>query len=388
VRTRDSRPAKAVSRRSILKSAAAVTALSTAAPMINFGRYQVFADSPTKYSAKTLRAVERALVIDMLAPLKLDFEPEAYAGRMSDAEAEMFRTCGITGFHNSVGIGGPNAVEETLSFMAAWQGYVGRNSHVFTLVSTAEDLDRAKAEGKVAVIMGLQNSEHFRRKEDVKAFYQLGQRCSQLTYNSQNLLGSGGTERVDGGLSDFGVEIVQAMNEVGMLVDVSHCGDRTTLDAIEVSPVPIAITHSNCRALLNHPRLKTDEAIRKLAAKGGVMGITGVRMFVRDKEPTTIEHLVDHIDHVAKLVGIEHVGIGSDADLNGYDDMPPEQAKMLRSAYKASYGFREKIDIEGFDHPKKVFDLTEALFRRGYSEQNIIAVLGGNFRRLLGATWK
>lgn len=388
MRTRDSRPAKAVSRRSILKSAAAVTALSTAAPMINFGRYQVFADSPTKYSAKTLRAVERALVIDMLAPLKLDFEPEAYAGRMSDAEAEMFRTCGITGFHNSVGIGGPDAVEETLSFMAAWQGYVGRNSHVFTLVSTAEDLDRAKAEGKVAVIMGLQNSEHFRRKEDVKAFYQLGQRCSQLTYNSQNLLGSGGTERVDGGLSDFGVEIVQAMNEVGMLVDVSHCGDRTTLDAIDVSPVPIAITHSNCRALLNHPRLKTDEAIRKLAAKGGVMGITGVRMFVRDKEPTTIEHLVDHIDHVAKLVGIEHVGIGSDADLNGYDDMPPEQAKMLRSAYKASYGFREKIDIEGFDHPKKVFDLTEALFRRGYSEQNIIAVLGGNFRRLLGATWK
>jgi membrane dipeptidase len=388
VRTRDIRPTKAVSRRSVLKSAAAVTVLSTAAPMINFGRYQVFADSPVKYSAKTLRAVERALVIDMLAPLKLDFEPEAYAGRMSDAEAEMFRTCGITGFHNSVGIGGPNAVEETLSFMAAWQGYVGRNSHVFTLVSTAEDLDRAKAEGKVAVIMGLQNSEHFRRKEDVKAFYQLGQRCSQLTYNSQNLLGSGGTERVDGGLSDFGVEIVQAMNEVGMLVDVSHCGDRTTLDAIEVSPVPIAITHSNCRALLNHPRLKTDEAIRKLAAKGGVMGITGVRMFVRDKEPTTIEHLVDHIDHVAKLVGIEHVGIGSDADLNGYDDMPPEQAKMLRSAYKASYGFREKIDIEGFDHPKKVFDLTEALFRRGYSEQNIIAVLGGNFRRLLGATWK
>ena len=100
-----------------------------------------------------------------------------------------------------------------------------------------------------------------------------------------------------------------------MLVDVSHCGDRTTLDAIELSPKPIAITHSNCRALNNHPRLKTDEAIRKLAAKGGVMGITGVRMFVRDQEPTTIEHIVDHIDHVVKLVGIEHVGIGSDSDL-------------------------------------------------------------------------
>lgn len=389
MRTHDHRPARqAVSRRSVLKSAAAVTLLSTGFPMINTGRYRAFADSPTKYSARTLRAVERALVIDMLAPLKLDFAPEAYAGRMSDAEAEMFRSCGITGFHNSVGTGGPAAVEETLQFMAAWQGYVGRNSHVFTLVDTAADLDRAKAQRKVAVIMGLQNSEHFRKKEDVKAFYQLGQRCSQLTYNAQNLLGSGSTERVDGGLSDFGVEIVKAMNEVGMLVDVSHCGDRTTLDAIEVSAVPIAITHSNCRGIFNHPRLKTDEAIRKLAARGGVMGITGVRMFVRDKEPTTIEHIVDHIDHVVKLTAIEHVGIGSDADLNGYDDMPEEQGKMLRAAYKASYGFRDKIDIEGFDHPRKIFDLTEALFRRGYSEQNIIAVLGGNFRRLLGEIWK
>ncbi len=386
---RDPRPAKqAVSRRSVLKSAAAVTVLSTGLPMINMGRFQAFAASPTKYSAKTMRAVERALVIDMLAPLKINFAPEAYAGRMTDAEAEMFRSCGITGFHNSIGTGGPTAVEETLSFMAAWQGYAGRNSHVFTLVNTAPDLDRAKADRKVAVIMGLQNSEHFRKAEDVKAFYQMGQRCSQLTYNSQNLLGSGGTERVDGGLSDFGVEIVKAMNEVGMLVDVSHCGDKTTLDAIEVSPQPIAITHSNCRALLDHPRLKTDEAIRKLAAKGGVMGITGVRMFVRDKEPTTLEHIIDHIDHVAKLVGVEHVGIGSDSDLNGYDDMPADQLKMLRASYKASYGFRDKIDIEGFDHPKKTFDLTEALFRRGYSEQNIIAVLGGNFRRLLGATWK
>src|SRR5690606_9170053 len=151
----------------------------------------------------------------------------------------------------------------------------------------------------------------FRTMDDVKTFYDLGQRCSQLTYNSQNYYGSGSTERVDGGLSDSGVELIQKMNELGMLVDVSHCGPQTTLDAIEVSPLPIAITHSNCRALNDHPRLKTDEAIRKLAAKGGVMGITGVRNFVRGQEPTTIEHIVDHIDHVVKLVGIEHVGIGT-----------------------------------------------------------------------------
>ena len=115
--------------------------------------------------------------------------------------------------------------------------------------------------------MGVQNAEHFRTPADVKRFYLLGQRCAQLTYNSQNLIGSGSTERVDGGVSDFGAEIIKAMNEVGMLIDVSHCGDRTTLDAIELSPKPIAITHSNCRALNNHPRLKTDEAIVKLAAR-------------------------------------------------------------------------------------------------------------------------
>ncbi len=376
-----------VTRRGVLKSALAATVLSTGFPMINFGRYQALAAAPNKYSAKTVQAVERALVIDMLAPLKIDFSPEAYAGPLTEEQAAMFRSCGITGFHNSLGTGGPNVVAETLSFMASWQGYAGRNSRVFSLVGTAADLDRAKAERKIAVIMGVQNSEHFREPKDVKAFYQVGQRCSQLTYNSQNLLGSGSTERVDGGVSDFGAEIIKAMNEVGMLVDVSHCGDRTTLDAIELSPKPIAITHSNCRALLEHPRLKTDEAIRKLAAKGGVMGITGVRMFLRDKDPTTVEHIVDHIDHVVKLVGIEHVGIGSDADLNGYDDMPPDQLKTLRASYKASYGFRDKIDTDGFDHPRKIFDLTEALFRRGYSEANITAILGGNFRRLLGATW-
>ena len=124
-----------------------------------------------------------------------------------------------------------------------------------------------------------------------------------------------------------------------------------------------------------------------MAKTGGVMGITGVRMFVKDKEPTTIEDIVDHIDHVAKLVGIEHVGIGSDSDLMGYDDMPKDQYEKLKAAYKASYAFRERIDTDGFDHPLKTYDLTAALLRRGYGEANIQAVLGGNFRRLLGATW-
>ena len=189
----------------------------------------------------------------------------------------------------------------------------------------------------------MQNSEHFTSPDDVNFFHALGQRVSQLTYNARNLIGNGATERRDDGLSDFGVSIVDRMNKVGMAVDTSHCGDRTTLDAFEVSKKPALITHSNCRTLVpGHPRLKTDEAIKKMAATGGVMGITGVRMFVKADEPTTVEHMLDHIDHVVKLTSVEHVGIGSDMDLDGYDDMPPEENKRLRAAYKGSYGFREK----------------------------------------------
>ena len=378
---------RVVGRRSLLKSALAISATTFGFPMLNLGSFRAVANSPSQYSARAVQLVERSLVIDMLAPIAIDFRPEAFARTLSEQEEAAFRSSGITGFHNSIGTGGPQVVEETLEFMAAWQGFVGRHAHLFSIVGKVADLDRAKSQGSIGVIMGLQNSEHFRKPEDVKRFYQLGQRCSQLTYNTQNLIGSGGTERVDGGISDFGVEIIKAMNDIGMLVDVSHCGDRTTLDAIDISPQPIAITHSNCRALNDHPRLKTDEAIRKLAARGGVMGITGVRNFVSGREPTTIENIVDHVDHVVKLVGIEHVGIGSDSDLNGYDDMPPDQRKELLAMYKSSYAFRDKLDIDCFDHPRKVFDLTDALIRRGYSDDNITAILGGNFRRLLEGTW-
>jgi membrane dipeptidase len=373
-----------IERRRMLGALSAAAAVATLEPF----RLRAATVAPTtarkKYPALVVDIVQRTLVIDMLAPLKIDFNPDAFSFPLSAADAEMFRNCGITGFHNSVGVG---SYDEALQFIAAWSGFAGRNADVFSLVGRIEDLEHAKKQGKVAVIMGLQNADEFREPKDVKDFYDLGLRCAQLTYNTQNLIGSGSTERVDGGITDYGVKIIEAMNEAGMLIDVSHSGDRTTLDAIEISPKPIAITHSNCRALNNHPRLKTDEAIRKLAAKGGVMGITGVRMFVKDKEPTTIEDMVDHIDHVVKLVGIEHVGIGSDSDLMGYDHMPKDQYEKLKAAYKSSYAFRDKIDTDGFDHPQKVYDLTAAMLRRNYGKENIQAVLGGNFRRLLGSTW-
>lgn len=386
----DQKSASGISRRDMLKTLAAGTILPTAF-MINLGRSRVFAADTHEYSSRAIDLVGKSLVIDMLGVLTIDDKkadrwissPEG----MSAQELAAFKTCGINVFHNSFGIGGPTSYEDALLYMASYSAFLTRMNNDFTRITTTKEMDEAKKDGKIGIIIGLQNADEFRTADDVKLFYGLGMRCAQLTYNTQNLIGSGSTERVDGGVTDFGAEIIKRMNEIGMLVDVSHCGDRTTLDAIELSPKPIAITHSNCRALNNHPRLKTDEAIRKLAAKGGVMGITGVRNFVLNHEPTTIEHIVDHIDHVVKLTSIEHVGIGTDSDLDGYDDLPKEMQKQLREGYKSSYGFREKIDIEGFDHPRKIFDLTEALIRRKYSDSNIEAILGGNFKRLLLQIW-
>ncbi len=372
-----------LTRRTAIQCAVAAGAF----PMINRGSFAFAATPMRQYSARAVTLVRETLVIDMLAPLKLDFAPEFFDKPFGPRDIAEFKASGITGFHHSIGIGGPNAKTDALDFLASYQGWVGRQADHFTLVGTVADLDHAKAVGKAAIIMGLQNADQFQTAEDVKYFYRLGLRCAQLTYNSQNMIGSGSTDRIDGGVSVFGEEIIKAMNKTGMLIDTSHSGERTTLDAIALSPKPIAITHSNCKALVPHPRNKSDAVIRKLAAKGGVMGITGVRMFIRASDPTTVAHMADHIDHVVKLAGIEHVGIGSDADLNGYDDMPPDQYKELKAAYKASYAFRDKIDIDGFDHPQKIYDLTEELIRRGYSDANIRLVLGGNFRRLLGATW-
>jgi membrane dipeptidase len=255
-------------------------------------------------------------------------------------------------------------------------------------IDSASDFDRVKRSGKVGILLGLQNSDHFRRPDDVDFFRGMGQRVSQLTYNSRNLIGNGATERRDEGISDFGTAIIQRMNKVGMAVDVSHCGDRTTLDAFELSKTPVLITHSNCRALVgDHPRCKSDEAIKRVGAAGSVMGITGVRMFVKTDEPTTIEHVLDHFDHVRKLTGPEHLGVGSDIDLYGYDSMPPELNRQLRAGYKGSYAFREKIDVEGLNHPKRMFDLTEGLIRRKYTDKDIEGILGGNFKRVLSQIW-
>src|SRR6185369_5376720 len=377
-----------VTRRNVLKGVVA----TVAAPMINRGRFRLFAGSSTEYSGKAIDLIGRTTVIDMLSVLTLDFNKQSKWFKDPDtftaADFQPYKESGINVFHPAVGMGGPNAYESVLQFFASWNGFLANGQDYFMRIDSVADLKRVKQSGKLGIILGVQNSEQFRRPDDVDFFRGLGQRVSQLTYNARNLIGNGSTERRDEGISDFGVSIIERMNKVGMAVDVSHCGDRTTLDAFEISKKPVLITHSNCRALVpGHPRLKTDEAIKKVGEAGSVMGITGVRMFVKGDEPTTVEHVLDHFDHVRQLIGPEHLGVGSDIDLYGYDAMPPELNKQLRAAYKGSYGFREKIDIEGLNHPKRIFDLTEGLIRRKYSDADVEGILGGNFERVLSQIW-
>jgi len=378
-----------MNRRKFLKSAGGGAAVGAA--MIHRGRYLVFAGGP-EYSSRAVELVQRATVIDMLAPLWISpSQTRKMLGNPENFKAEDFapyKNSGIHVFHIAIGTGGPDAYLETLQFLSGYNSLIARHDDWFERVDTPARLDGIKASGKVGILLGIQNSEHFRKVDDVDYFYGVGQRVSQLTYNARTLIGNGSTERRDDGLSDFGVSIVDRMNKVGMAVDVSHCGDKTTLDAFELSKKPVLITHSNCRALNpNHPRCKTDEAIKAMAAKGGVMGITEVRMFVSPKEPTGVDAMLDHYDYVAKLVGVEHLGVGSDIDLLGYDAMPPEEYKQLKAGYKSTYGFRDKIDLDGYNFAKRPLDIAEGLIRRKYSDANIEAILGGNFRRVLKEIW-
>ena len=381
-----------VSRRDFLASSVAAAVGLRGGPAIARRRFRLFAGSSAEYSERAIRLVRESLVIDMLSPFKISPSQSTkwltHPESITAAEIQRFRDSSINIFHPAIGMGGPNANHDVLAFFALWNGFIAHHDDWLMRVDSLDALARVKRSGKIGVILGLQNSEQFTRPDDVDSFYAVGQRVSQLTYNARNLIGNGSTERRDDGLSDYGVAIVERMNKVGMAVDVSHCGDRTSLDALEVSKKPVLVTHSNVRALNpNHPRCKPDDVIRAVGKAGSVMGITGVRNFVKGSEPTTVEDVLDQFDYVRKLIGAEHLGVGSDIDLDGYDKMPPDEYKRLKAGYKGSYAFRDKIDIEGLDHPKRMYDLTEGLIRRKYSDPEISGVLGGNFQRVLGVIW-
>lgn len=349
--------------------------MSLAAPFINKGRFSLFAQGDA-YSARTLDLVRESTVIDMLGLITLNYKKlsswESDPGRFQKADFLRLKNSGITALHPAVGYTTGDIYAETLKDITGWNLFLAGQPEQFLRIDTVSDFERAKTTGKIGIVIGQQNSVHFRTVEDVDRFYALGQRVSQLTYLG-NRIGGGSTGSKDVGLTEYGATIVERMNRVGMAVDISHCADRTSLDAIEASVRPVLITHSNCRKLVpNSTRCKTDETIRQMAAKGGVMGVTMVRGFVSPGGPATIETVLDHVDHIARLVGVEHVGVGSDVDLDGRD-WPANTPR--------------KYDLDGIDYSKKIFDLTEGLVRRSYSNESIALILGGNFKRALGSMW-
>lgn len=323
------------------------------------------------YSTRAADLVAQSNVIDMLGLFTLDWPlldrwqsaPDNY----SEADFRKLQGSGIDIFHPAVAFEDAQAYAITREWFHKWNRLIDQHPDWFLRIDRCADLARAKAERKIGIILGMQDANHLRDLADVDGFYKMGQRVTQLTYNSENRLGAGCTAPRDRGLTGFGEAVVARMNAVGMAVDVSHCGERTTLDAIAASKKPVLITHSNCKSLApGVARCKTDEAILAAARKGGVIGLTGVRHFVRAKDPVTIDDALDHFDHVVKIAGIEHVGLGSDTDLDGRGP---------------------QYDISGLNHAGRVYRLTEGLIRRGYTDEHIGLILGGNFQRALQQIW-
>ena len=391
-----STPNDNISRRAALARFGAVL---VGAPAILRGRYRVFTRSAAEYSARCIKLMEESIVVDLLNQFRFQDYAEKPPridrwlkdpGALSAADAEIYRGSKMT----AVALGhSPSGYDDAVRFFADWNGLLAGYGDWFTRIDDATDFARAKAANKLGVMITFQNSVHFRRPDDVNTFWGLGQRISQLTYNMNNGLGSGFLELRDGGLSVLGQSIVERMNQVGMAVDVSHCADQTTMDALAASKRPVLFTHANCRALApSLTRLKTDEAIRAMAKTGGVMGVAFLRFMVREQEPVTIEHVLDHVDHAVKLVGAEHVGVGSDLDMvgnpnpiNGGND-PKTQPNFSRYNYHVDSA--GKLTIAGLDHPKRMFDLTEGLIRRRYSDADIASILGANAVRVLTDIWR
>lgn len=284
--------------------------------------------------------------------------------------------------------------QETLAHIAGWAERFERYSDTLIQVRTVDDIMRAKQEGRVGVILGFQNASPVENDlARFAIFKQLGVGIIQVTYHERNLLGSGCYERRDDGLSNFGLDAVREMNRVGILVDLSHVGETTTLETIEHSEKPVAVTHANAKSYYDVPRNKADEALKLLAEKGGVVGATAITSFLRTRDASTLEDYVDAIDHTVELIGIDHVGIGTDFT----QDQPQQFWRYIGSQQGTKYpatftdpsvNFNEvQLYPKGLETPDEMPNLAGALVKRGYGANDIAKILGGNWLRLLQEVW-
>lgn len=250
----------------------------------------------------------------------------------------------------------------------------------------AEDIRRAKRDGQCAGFVSTQNTLDVGLNLDrLNAYYDLGMRMIQLTYNSVNLVGGGCTDRVDCGVTDFGAKFIARMNDLGMLVDTGHCGKQTTLDACRLSKTPAIASHTSAAGVHPHDRAKSDEELKAIAAGGGYIGVYLVSMFLTDKPVSTIEDFLDHVDYISTLVGWQHVGVGSDWPMQctqwGIDKLA-EHAMSI--GFRPEHGVARAVNVAGFDDYRDFPNITRGLVKRGYTDERIRGILGENFLKVFG----
>jgi len=320
-----------------------------------------------------------------------------------DALEVLFPFTGDTGYLDELIAAGVTTINATvmppydtplqaLSRLKQWYEAFEEHSDKLIQVTTAQDIERAKREGKLGIIMGSQNAAIISDDINLLAIYKkLGLRIIQLSYYAQGLLGEGGGERTNGGLTRFGVEAVEEMNRLRLLIDVSHCGDQVIMDAIKFSKVPIVATHANPRALANHSRNKTDEHIKAIADKGGVIGIVGYSRISQPKEgiPPSIEDLLDFIDYTAKLVGPDYVGIGTDVT-PFWSKAAYEEFAQFYPDLRSNWGWEGRhifTNKEGAEDISRMVEITKGLVTRRYSDEDIQKIIGLNFLRVFREVW-
>jgi membrane dipeptidase len=342
---------------------------------------------------------DRAIVIDNLATPGPFNVPSMFAKPWTDAMVANARASGITAVNVTISGGGATgaaAFESTVRNVGFVEREIAAHPDAFMQIRTVADIMRAKQTGRVGLISGFQDATMLEGDVSrVDLFNDLGVRIIQLTYNVRNLLGDGCLEPGNAGLSTFGRAVVGRMNELGMLVDLSHCGRRTTTDAIAGSTKPVAATHSGCAAIADLPRNKTDEQLKLLADKGGVIGIYTMP-FLRTSGQPTAEDFLRHVEHAIQVCGEDHVGVGSDNSITPLDLTPAfraEHAEFVRARRRQGIGAPGEDEnvfnhVPDFGTPRRMEQMADALAAREHSSTRIEKFLGQNWLRLFGSVWR
>jgi membrane dipeptidase len=278
---------------------------------------------------------------------------------------------------------------ETLDAIARWYLRFERYADTIIPIKDITDIQRAKAEKKCGIIFGFQNSSPV--EDDLRRLsllHELGVRIIQITYNNSNFVGSGYVDSPDYGLTKFGVDFITECNRLGILIDCSHVGYKTTMDAIDASTKPIAFTHAGPRAMCDHPRNKTDEQLKALVTKGGVVGVNAFPWFLAAGSQATISDFLDTVNYMVKLIGIDHVGIGCDF----IEGQSREWFRWLFTGRNTDKVPDYQIDWpviypKGLQGAADFPNLTRALLQRGYSETDVKKIMGENFLRLFREAW-